>query len=500
MAALLTGLLVVLMLAANAERLSGEFFNELFSHHSHTSALAATTTDAPAEELRGDDAMEVYHYSAAVDRYQKCVAAAEAHADAHDMIRAADARILIRCTYKLGNALLRRGDAIASIPHYRRALAQAKKYDFDAHAAVAPKMLAQAANALYALVRTNRVDEAVRAYAAMARDVFGDAASANAAAQQFFHELAIVRFRLPNAALPLHELSSLRRDAVAARGTNADACARVADPSSSPCMVVLTRFNEVKTAWISKLRSTIPTVVVNRGATPMPQCDRCCEVEETRGNVGREAFIFLRWIIDNYDTPEGFADANVFCQAEPNHYTYNGGALASDVNRLCAAPYEAAHGWQPGWQQRINKLRTLGFGHFGVWAFPFEFGSTRHLDKMDFFYTATFGKSRPRRRTFVPGGCFFVSRSRILAQSKAFYERLIAPLSHAVRPDFGFLVEKTWTEIFGVADVCDARQHAPEHGKDGFWGTNKWPCLVARDMFVGPKWLKTNYWHVVGHG
>ena len=230
-----------------------------------------------------------------------------------------------------------------------------------------------------------------------------------------------------------------------------------------------------------------------------------CEVHERdpASNVGREAFLFLRWIVDNYDAPEeGFADVNVFCQASPSHYYYSGVAMAADVARLCAAADDAAAGWQPQWQRRINMLRSgLGFGAFGVWAWPWEFGSSRFQDKMDFFYESHFGAERPRRRTYVPGGCFFVSRARILSRSKAFYKRLMAPLSHEARPDFGFMVEKSWAEIFGAAAWCDARQHAPQHGERGVWGPNRWPCLVpTAGKLPGPSWLKSDFWHIIGHG
>lgn len=134
-------------------------------------------------------------------------------------------------------------------------------------------------------------------------------------------------------------------------GENTDELLTV--PINGPSIfVVVSRFNEpANLSWLSHLSHTI----YNRGDEILGGSLHSVDVLD---NVGRESFIYLKHIVDNYHS---LADLNVFTQAGQTWGNYSDSTFKFDVLRLASGRVKLPP-------------QNEGFAFLSSSAYPVEFG------------------------------------------------------------------------------------------------------------------------------
>lgn len=217
---------------------------------------------------------------------------------------------------------------------------------------------------------------------------------------------------------------------------------------------------------------------------PEPQNTSGVFVQPDTENIGREGYVYLRYILENYD--EGrFPDVVGFCQAKPNSYGYSPNHLVDDMKRLRALMTKETLPGKPGnprWSNISRDIQRDGFAFLGAQMYPGSF----HDEKCRNFFQEFMPNCRIQDQSFVPGGCFAVTRQQILANSKEWYYRWHDPdhpQNKGRNPNLGYVKERAWGCIFtepGRQCNCTARSKAAR-SSDSATGQRPAP-LVQRDF------------------
>ena len=188
--------------------------------------------------------------------------------------------------------------------------------------------------------------------------------------------------------------------------------------------LVLARYNE-DAAWAEELG--VPVTIYNKGAGCL-------------FNVGREAGTYLTHILARWDN---LADWTVFCQADPFPH------LKGIDLRTMLKPRDA---FRVPWRCRVREWGEDGrLCWRGEWKERAESGEIARADLsiVDWFRLHLGVDLNARGAiTYHPGAIFGVHKSRVLAQPRAFYERLLATVSQHVHPEEAHYLERAWPLIF----------------------------------------------------
>lgn len=203
--------------------------------------------------------------------------------------------------------------------------------------------------------------------------------------------------------------------------------------------------------WLRRVPRDIRVFVYDKGGShSAPDLERGAWNVERKPlpNAGREAQAYLHHILRHYDDP---ASVTVFVQGKP----FDHAPALHDFLRGVADGSEA-----------IGDFRWLGFLidrddrrgslRFQSWSKNPE---RRPLD-MDNFWSAVFGAEPcPEEFVFFGGAQFAVSRERIRARPREFYERALAVASEF--PDAAHCFERTWDRVFGVNGIPEELRGQP---------------------------------------
>ena len=239
--------------------------------------------------------------------------------------------------------------------------------------------------------------------------------------------------------------------------------------SESKCKLVFSRHSE-SAHWTRHINHNITKIVLNSGE----RLERHHAVCESRilANVGREAFKYISYILDNYNSPQNFAPITVFCQIDPQYRYYTREKFIKDVHQLCLDENNSTSMMKWDFLFLGDEVRDFRYGYDFAEPAPEIFHK---------LFNSTVDKPFPVK--FVPGGCFAVSKSKILSNSEEFYYRLLStgkdkfsPLNEVNAPILGFVYERSWARI--MKSDCENKK--------------PWCCHIGCNMTAVQDWEKLN--------
>ena len=203
--------------------------------------------------------------------------------------------------------------------------------------------------------------------------------------------------------------------------------------------IVVAQYNE-NLAWLKPYANNC--LVYHKGGQSGPQFP--VKRWEALPNVGRESHTYLYHIIEHYYS---LADITLFLQPDFDRHKSRGGAFSNIKHyfKHCKrfgfgfsthtsygdSAWGKIENWIPKWERIIER------------------GEMRRTNQtLGEFWESIFGVPHPvqYRKTF--GGIFAVSRKRIMARPKSFYEKVMSYVSDHPNPEEGHYLERLWVEIF----------------------------------------------------
>eukprot|EP01038_Epipyxis_sp_PR26KG_P005775 gene5775-7973_t len=213
--------------------------------------------------------------------------------------------------------------------------------------------------------------------------------------------------------------------------------------------VVIARYNESldHLSWLSNYSH----VIYSRSYISREENNLNIVLENK--NVGKEAYIYLKFITENYDN---LPEIIVFSQAKHDglhwlHFTNKD--FKESIIKISTNKYHFNH-------------QNDGFAFLLPVCVPFDGGLLAHkklhiilnqrtweswameyysMKKVFFQEYLKFEVEYPR---FAPTGCFAVSKSTILRNSRKYYLSLLGLLSKEKDPKIGHWFERGWPEVF----------------------------------------------------
>lgn len=214
-----------------------------------------------------------------------------------------------------------------------------------------------------------------------------------------------------------------------------------------PILLVLARYKE-DVNWV--FDSDVPALIMNRGEHIYSNSSEVTEHPDY-SNVGREGYLYLEYILENYDT-EAFPDIVAFCQAEPTYFGNTKEILLDDMRNLRSLRSGQQSQHEPlnqRWGDITTGIQNDGFAFLGTEMHPAHFGeSDDRIDQMNTLFQTIMPGCNILDQHFTPGGCIAVTRTQIMSQSKGWYEKLIRIGNDENRPLIGFVNERTWACLF----------------------------------------------------
>lgn len=205
------------------------------------------------------------------------------------------------------------------------------------------------------------------------------------------------------------------------------------------CTLVFSRHHEsdAQMRWIDRLDRNIRRIVMNSGDAVASDHNFC--EHRVWANVGREAYKYITYILENYLQPDNFSPITVFCQMSTEAPGYSQKNFVDDVHNLCLR------------DGKPNMLRW-GFLYLGKYVLDFHKGFQvfpNYDYERDFKALFNTSTTEPVKMQFVPTGCFAVSKANILSQPMEYYAKLLTygNLNSINNPMIGHVFERSWSRI-----------------------------------------------------
>lgn len=264
---------------------------------------------------------------------------------------------------------------------------------------------------------------------------------------------------------------------------------------SAPVLLVLARFRE-KVTWV--YNRSFPILIINRGEADIHEEGDVnsnntimdydvadgVDVQEERldtdyvrinnlsVNEGRESYVYVDYILKNYDQPQNIPDIVAFCQATPHYYKTNTrnmtlhpvpkyihidaiDKLVDDMKRLKALVTKNIEDWPTNlpfnkrWSDIASDVKRDGFAFLGETLLPAQVyepsGRFHTMEKL-------LRNLVPECKTlwgqqFGPGGCFAVTKKKIFSKPKQWYKQLLGALANSKKYP-GLMCERAWACLF----------------------------------------------------
>tara|TARA_B100000965_G_scaffold402721_1_gene429287 strand:- start:3135 stop:3845 length:711 start_codon:yes stop_codon:yes gene_type:complete len=203
--------------------------------------------------------------------------------------------------------------------------------------------------------------------------------------------------------------------------------------------IVVSRYDE-DLSWLTPFVSTFKITVYNKGSQlTNSNFNKVIKLP----NVGRESHTILSHIVNNYDSLDQYL---IFLQGKiddlypitfyhPKDYLPRLKKYQFSVGRLgmlgplhwkddLGIPYDKKYSKK--WNNFNITRSSLGFRNFSKLLFP----------EIPWLIATSYG------------GCFAVSRERVLIHKKSFYEHLLYLMSQSTNPIEGHYLERLWCYMF----------------------------------------------------
>jgi hypothetical protein len=189
--------------------------------------------------------------------------------------------------------------------------------------------------------------------------------------------------------------------------------------------IVIARYRE-NLDWTKQLNSPRRLIVYNKGDRDINLQENIIEINID--NVGREGHTYYKYICDNYDCLD---DYTCFLQGNPFDHSPH---IIETLNNL-----------------QNNENPKPEFQFLSEWIILCNLDGCVYHEGLPLrnVFTHLFGKDDSTYQfEFGAGGQFIVSRERIRARPKEFYEKIVKILNYSVNPIEGFVIERFHGLIF----------------------------------------------------
>ena len=213
--------------------------------------------------------------------------------------------------------------------------------------------------------------------------------------------------------------------------------------------VVLARFKEDMHEQLWLPYHNISHIIYNRGES-IPESYGYKVIEELE-NVGRESFIYLRYIVENYDV---LSDLTVFTQAHPPGQTTQ--------KKFAEVIIQLHHG--------TVRLRPKCDGFSWLFDYTIPVSDERMKEMYSVVQTNPYktlmnfnlkeGSLAPvQRPMYSPCGSFIVTRAVIRRNPLSYYMRIVkSPLLNTLNdPPLGHILEWAWNDVFHSKCATDEK-------------------------------------------
>jgi hypothetical protein len=202
--------------------------------------------------------------------------------------------------------------------------------------------------------------------------------------------------------------------------------------------IVVARYNEDIT-WLQNI--THPSIVYNKSTEPYDVIVNHTNITiiDDVANVGREAYPYLKFIIDNYDH---LPDITVFLQGCIKDHQAGFDTPGEFIDVLISEA--AAKGMSMRTVHDCYDTKpdfTIDFWYTAIEASPI-----RPFDQWFKKYIGEQLQTNPLQ--WIPAACFAVRKDHILQHTRAFYMRLLHTVDHHVNPEAVYFLERSWYHIF----------------------------------------------------
>lgn len=218
--------------------------------------------------------------------------------------------------------------------------------------------------------------------------------------------------------------------------------------------IVVARYNE-DVSWIYKLDGSDRVVIYNKGESPLRHDHprpglRVLDLP----NIGRESHTYLFHICQNYHgmCPD---DVTVFCQAGLRDHVSN---ITTFMRNTPRDAFESGFSERLAHEPKIPLAHQAGY-NFRILEWP-RFNKlvpNRSDETYGRWFERCLRVPFPRPVKWIPGACFAVKNSNILANPLEFYRQLLDELEGR-SPEAGHFFERSWKYVFDDQSNAHRRQ------------------------------------------
>jgi hypothetical protein len=200
--------------------------------------------------------------------------------------------------------------------------------------------------------------------------------------------------------------------------------------------IVVARYNE-DVSWLKEIDH--PVVLYNKNEEPIIDIPAHVHFINDVPNVGREAYVYLKYIVDHYDA---LSDITVFLQA--GIHEHQAGFPTPSEFIECLIEEAVSSGLST--RTTIDCIDTHGDFTIDFWYTSIDPSLVRPLDAWFEHFTDTELPTNPLR--WIPAAMFAVRQDHIRKRPRSFYTRLLHTVDHHVNPEAVYFLERSWYQIF----------------------------------------------------
>ena len=201
--------------------------------------------------------------------------------------------------------------------------------------------------------------------------------------------------------------------------------------------LVVARYRE-NLNWLRNTPREIEKIVYDKSGEPFSLSSPDEFRHVALPNIGREAHSYLHHIVENYDS---LADITVFAQGKPFDHAFD---FHQTLRQIAREGFSQDFRWLG---HIIDTDTHDGSRLFATWS---KNQGHERLD-LDGFHRALFGCDGPTEYTFVLGGQFVVSKTKLLSRPLDFWRNAL----HVAQsfPDAAHCYERSWDKVFATVGI-----------------------------------------------
>lgn len=205
------------------------------------------------------------------------------------------------------------------------------------------------------------------------------------------------------------------------------------------CEVVVARYEE-NVDWTKHIDTRYRITIYNKSVVPLEISQENISVINNVANVGREAYSYLKYIVDHY---EALPDVVAFVQGNPYDNTR---FLSISDHEFVKALIEEAERDGISTMTMLPCYETTADYGIDLWYTPVDPSPVRPFGE---WFKTFIGFELPvNPLQWIPAAQFAVRKDHIMQHPKSFYIKLMRMIDHHSNPEEVYFLERSWYLIF----------------------------------------------------